>query len=195
MLRMAYYTLLLMLLLPNQSTASDKANLNVNVLAKPAPSGAGRYVWGLHAFHISKTDMVFKPAEKSMQITMHIFIDDLEEALEKQGKSKLFIGTERESPEANNLIVNYLQRNFSIQLNNKQVAYTWVGKEPTKDKQALWVYLEIKNIREVRNISVENRVLTEVFADQKNIVQVNIPSKKQGYFLLSKSKTMDSASF
>ena len=57
------------------------------------------------------------------------------------------------------------------------------------------VYLEIKNIREVRNISVENRVLTEVFADQKNIVQVNIPSKKQGYFLLSKSKTMDSASF
>ncbi len=149
----------------------------------------------LHAFHISKTDMVFQPAEKSMQITMHIFIDDLEEALEKQGKSKLFIGTERESKEANGLITNYLQSNFSIQLNGKKTPYTWVGKETSKDKQALWVYLEIKNIREVRNISVENRVLTEVFADQKNIVQVNIPSKKQGYFLLSKSKTMDSASF
>ncbi len=149
----------------------------------------------LHAFHISKTDMVFQPVEKSMQITMHIFIDDLEEALEKQGKSQLFIGTERENKEANILIINYLQNNFSIQLNNKKVAYTWVGKETTKDKQAMWVYLEIKNIREVRNILVENRVLTEVFADQKNIVQVNIPSKKQGYFLLSKSKTMDSTSF
>ena len=29
-------------------------------------------VLSLHAFHISKTDMVFKPAEKSVQITMHI---------------------------------------------------------------------------------------------------------------------------
>lgn len=148
-----------------------------------------------HAFHISKTDMVFQPTEKSMQITMHIFIDDLESALEKQGLSKLFIGTEREKQEVNSLIFNYLQNSFAVQLNGKKTAYTWVGKETTKDKQALWIYLEIKNIREVRNISVENRVLTEVFADQKNIVQVNIPSKKQGYFLLSKSKTMDSASF
>ena len=154
-------------------------------------STAGRY----HAFHISKTDMVFQPTEKSMQITMHIFIDDLETALEKQGKSKLFIGSERERQEANELIINYLQNNFVIQLNGKKTPYIWVGKETTKDKQALWVYLEIKNIREVRNISVENRVLTEVFSDQKNIVQVNIPSKKQGYFLLSKSKTMDSATF
>ncbi len=149
----------------------------------------------LHAFHISKTDMVFKPAEKSVQITMHIFIDDLESALDNQGASKLFIGTEREKQEANNLIYNYLQNNFSIQLNGKKVNCEWVGKEATQDKQALWVYLEIKNIREVRNISVDNRVLTEVFSDQKNIVQVNIPSKKQGYFLLSKNKTFDSVTF
>lgn len=152
-------------------------------------------VLSLHAFHISKTDMVFKPAEKSVQITMHIFIDDLESALENQGSSKLFIGTEREKQEANNLVFNYLQNNFSIQLNGKKVNCEWVGKETTQDKQALWIYLEIKNIREVRNISVDNRVLTEVFADQKNIVQVNIPSKKQGYFLLSKNKTFDSATF
>ena len=149
----------------------------------------------MHAFHISKTDMVFKPTEKSLQITMHIFIDDLELALEKQGQSKLFVGTEREKKEVNSLINNYLQNNFSIQLNGKKMTCEWIGKETTSDKQALWVYLEIKNIREVRNISVENRVLTELFADQKNIVQVNIPSKKQGYFLLTKSKTSDSATF
>lgn len=149
----------------------------------------------MHAFHISKTDMVFKPTEKSLQITMHIFIDDLELALEKQGQSKLFVGTEREKKEVNNLINNYLQSNFSIQINGKKITFEWLGKETTSDKQALWIYLEIKNIREVRNISVENRVLTEVFADQKNIVQVNIPSKKQGYFLLTKSKTSDTASF
>ena len=175
-------------------TSPIAANWNWATTNTYTPSKAESYV-ALHAFHISKTDMVFQPAEKSMQITMHIFIDDLEVALEKQGKSKLFVGTERESQEANNLIINYLKNNFNVHINNKQTPYTWVGKETTKDKQALWLYLEIKNIREVRNISVENRVLTEVFTDQKNIVQVNIPTKKQGYFLLSKNKTMDSASF
>jgi DNA polymerase III alpha subunit len=151
--------------------------------------------WRYHAFHISKTDMSFNPTDKTMQVTMHIFIDDLEKAFEKQGQAKLFVGTELEKKEVNNLIFNYLQNNFNIQLNGKKMPYTWVGKETTKDKQALWLYLEIKNIREVRNISVENKVLTELFSDQKNIVQVNIPSKKQGYFLLNKSKTSDSASF
>jgi hypothetical protein len=149
----------------------------------------------LHAFHISKTEMTFQPAQKSVQVTMHIFIDDLEKGLEKQGQSKLFVGTEREQKDVNTLIFNYLQKNLSIQLNGKKVNYEWVGKETTKDRQALWVYLEIKNIRAVRNISVENRVLTEIFDDQKNIVQINIPLKKQGYFLLNKSKPMDSATF
>ena len=149
----------------------------------------------LHAFHISKTDMTFKPAEKMLQLTMHLFIDDLEIALEKQGNKKLFVGTEREISNTNDLIFKYLQSNFKLKLNTKDAAYQWVGKEATSDKQALWVYLEIKNLKDLRNIFVENKVMTEVFNDQKNIVQVNVPSKKQGYFLLDRNKTSDSASF
>ena len=149
----------------------------------------------LHAFHISKTDMTFKAQEKALQITMHLFIDDLELALEKQGNKKLFAGTEREAPTANDLIFKYLQSHFSLKLNTKDAAYQWIGKEVTSDKQALWVYLEVKNVKELRNIFVENKVMTDVFNDQKNIVQINVPSKKQGYFLLDRSKTSDSASF
>lgn len=149
----------------------------------------------LHAFHLSKTDMTFKPKDKSMQITLHIFIDDLELGLEKQGHKKLFVGTERELQQVNDLILKYLQNNFNVKVNNKQIAYTWVGKETTFDKQALWVYLEMKNVKAVQNMMVENKILTEVFDDQKNIVQINIPSKKQGYFLLDKTKVRDTASF
>jgi hypothetical protein len=167
----------------------------ISVGFKSVVSDAPCTAWRYHAFHISKTDISFNPTGKSVQLTMHIFIDDFEKALDKQGTSKLFIGSELEKKEVNDLIVKYLQNNFTIQINGKKMPYTWVGKETTKDKQALWLYLEIKNIREVRNISVENKVLTELFADQKNIVQVNIPSKKQGYFLLTKSKISDSATF
>jgi hypothetical protein len=148
-----------------------------------------------HAFHISKTDMTFKPQEKTLQMTLHIFIDDLELGLDKLGHKKLFIGTEREVKSSNDLIFKYLQNNFSLKINNKDAPYAWVGKEVTSDKQAIWVYMEVKSIKDIKNITVENKVLTEIFNDQKNIVQVNIPSKKQGYFLLDKTKSRDSASF
>ena len=87
----------------------------------------------VHAFHISKTDMIFQPAEKTVQITMHVFIDDLEKGLEKQGASKLFVGTEREQKDVNALVMNYLQQHFSIQLNDKKTLYTWVIKEFRKN--------------------------------------------------------------
>ncbi len=148
-----------------------------------------------HAFHISKTDMVFNPKEKTVQITMHIFIDDLEIALEKQGIKGLAIGTNKEKKEANDLIFKYLQNHFLLKMNNKDAAYQMLGKEPATDKQALWIYLEVKNIKELKNIFVENKVLTDVFSDQKNIVQINAPSKKQGYFLFDKNKTSDTAQF
>ena len=148
-----------------------------------------------HAFHISKTDLAFKPKEKSVEITMHVFIDDLETALEKQGNSKLFVGSEKEKPEAKSLIVNYLQQNFKIQINGKKVNYAFVGTEPTTDKQAIWMYLEIKNVRDIKNITVENSVLTELHSDQKNIVQINVPTKKQGYFTLDRNQPSDTARF
>jgi hypothetical protein len=148
-----------------------------------------------HAYHISKTDMVFKPNEKSLQITMHIFIDDLEMALEKQGHAKLFVGTEREKEGVNALITSYLQKNLLIQANDKKVNYKWIGKEPAADRQALWVYLEVSNLKALKKIQVENKVLTEVYADQKNIVQITVPTKKQGYFMLTQTKTVDVASF
>jgi hypothetical protein len=126
---------------------------------------------------------------------MHIFIDDLEKSLEKQGVSKIYIGTEKEKQEANSLIIKYLQSNFSVKLNNKALAYDFLGKETSNDKQAIWVYLEAKNVKDVKQIFVENKILTEIFSDQKNIVQINVPSKKQGYFLLDKNKPSEMASF
>jgi hypothetical protein len=149
----------------------------------------------MHQFHISKTDVTFKPTEKTLQITMHIFIDDLEKSLEKQGISKIYIGTEKEKQEANSLIIKYLQSNFSIKLNNKPIAYDFLGKETSNDKQAIWVYLEAKNVKDIKQIFIENKIITETYSDQKNIVQINVPSKKQGYFLLDKNKPSEMASF
>ncbi len=148
-----------------------------------------------HAFHLTKTDIVFQPKEKTLQITMHLFIDDLELALEKQGKTSLLVGTEKEKMGVNELIINYLQQNFNLTVNGKKMPIAFVGKETTTDRQALWIYLEVKNLKNIKALTVENKVLTEVHADQKNMVQVIVPTKKAQSFVLEKGKTTESAKF
>lgn len=148
-----------------------------------------------HAFHLSKTDIVFQPKEKTLQITMHLFIDDLEMALEKQGKTSLMVGTEKEKSGVNELINNYLQQNFTLTVNGKKTPVAFLGKETTSDRQALWLYFEVQNLKNVNALTVENKTLTEVHADQKNMVQVIVPTKKAQSFVLEKGKTTESAKF
>jgi hypothetical protein len=148
-----------------------------------------------HAFHLSKTDMVYQPKEKTLQITMHVFIDDLEIALEKQGHKSLLIGTEKEKSGVNELITKYLQQGFNLTINGKKADFSFVGKETTTDRQALWIYLEVKNLKNIKSLTVENKVLTEVHPDQKNMVQIMVPSKKANSFVLEKSKTTGTAKF
>jgi hypothetical protein len=118
-----------------------------------------------------------------------LFIDDLEIALEKQGHTSLLVGTEKEKLSANELIVTYLKQNFNLTINNKKAVASFVGKETTADRQALWIYLEVRDVKDIKTLTVENKALTEVHADQKNMVQIMIPSKKANSFVLEKNKS------
>lgn len=149
----------------------------------------------MHEFHVSKCQIEFNLKEKALEISMHLFIDDLEEALRNEGAGKLFIGTEKESDQAENYLLQYLNDHFQLKVNDQLVEYDFVGKETSEDLQAIWCYLEITNIEAVKSIVVENSLLMEVFADQKNIIHILMPNKKQGYFMLEKGKSSDKASF
>ncbi len=147
-----------------------------------------------HAFHLSKCDIEYSVGQKSLQVTLHVFIDDLEAALRKQGRDHLFVGSEREVPSANGFIAAYLQEKLIISVNQKKQKAIFLGKETTKDLSAVWIYLEIKDVSEIRDIFVEDKLLTEVFDDQKNIVQIKASGKKGGYFILDKNKTSETTS-
>lgn len=148
-----------------------------------------------HEFHLSKCQIDFNQEEQALQISFHMFIDDLEEALRNQGADKLYIGTEKESKHAEQHLFKYLQKCFKLSVNGKALDYIFIGKEPSEDLQAIWCYLEITGIEKVESILVENTVITEIYDDQKNIVHIKMPNKKQGYLILEKGKSSDKVSF
>jgi len=149
-----------------------------------------------HEFHISKCEIAYNEADQAIQISMHIFIDDLEEALAAKGFNKLAIGMDEEIPEAEQYIADYLAEQFEISINDKSSSYSFLGKELSEDLQAIWCYLEIENITNVEQLKVRNQILTQTFEDQKNIISIRSSTNgRKGYFLFDGTTFEDTVSF
>ena len=150
---------------------------------------------GYHDFHISKCLVEYNEAERALQISLHLFIDDLEEALRRQGADKLFICTEKEADDAEGHIQRYLEQNFIIEANGAEIAFDFLGKEISDDLAAVWCFLEITGIEKLKELKITNKLLTEVFDDQTNIVSIIGPGGKKGVLLLKKGEEAESVSF
>jgi hypothetical protein len=142
-----------------------------------------------HIFHISKSEMRYNEHANSFEISTHIFLDDLEKALMRQTAEKLNIGNKNELPAANQYIKNYIQQHFQVRINDKDIPYHLIGKEISADYAAVWCYMEIKNLPSIQKIAVKNTILTDVYADQKNLINLTLPNGKTGYLILTKYKS------
>lgn len=142
-----------------------------------------------HAFHVSRCEIRHNTKAQSLEVTMHIFIDDLEAALKKQGHDKLFLCTEKESSNADAVLLRYLQQQFRLDINGKPAAFTYIGKEMSDDMIAAWCYLEIPKVKTVKSLLVRNKILLDVYSDQKNIIQIIVPGHRDGYAVLETSHT------
>lgn len=148
-----------------------------------------------HPFHVSKCQIEYRQETESIQITLHLFLDDLEEALKRHGSGNLYLFTEKESPAADNRIREYLLQQFQIKVDQERQSLEWVGKEQTKDLVGVWCYLEIQSVKQVNSLTVRNVVLTELFEDQQNIIMISMPQKKAGYLILHKNHPEETVNF
>ena len=130
-----------------------------------------------------------------MQISLHLFIDDLEEALRLQGTDDLFICTAKEAEGAEAAIYRYLQEKFKLEVNQKPVDLEWIGKEMTDDLSGVWCYLLVEDIEQVDQIDLAYTVLMEMYGDQKNVLEVLLPNRPKGYFIFSKNNRSEQFTF
>lgn len=148
-----------------------------------------------HEIHISKCQIAFNESEEALQISFHIFIDDLEAALRNQGADKLFLTTEREAATADTHLAAYLREKFVLKVNEQAVDYEFIGKEPSEDLQAVWCYLEITGVNSLQQLNVSSSVLMDVHHDQKNIIMVERSGKPSEFLLLTRNQPSGSLQF
>jgi hypothetical protein len=148
-----------------------------------------------HDFHASKCLLEFSERHRSLQATVHIFIDDLEEALRRQGVDQLFICTEKEAKDAEAHIARYLARHLQVKVNGKPANFEFIGKEIADEYLGMWCYLEAAPIERPERLEITNTILLEVFDDQRNIVSIRGPNNRKGALLLKKGRVSADLAF
>lgn len=146
-------------------------------------------LFSAHEFHLSLTEIRHNSESKSIEISIKLFTDDLLVALEQAGAPKMELGTENEPPEANEYIESYLKRHFKLMVNGKPTEFTYLGKEAELD--ATWCFVEVKDVRKVQAIEVQNTLLLEAFDDQTNMVNLNINGRKKSGLARKGSKNLE----
>lgn len=135
----------------------------------------------VHKFYVSTYQVNYVSQKKMMQITSRIFIDDLNEALEKKYKKRAYVGTNRQTEADIDLMKKYIAEKCIIKINGEQKSFTYLSNE--LEANVLVCYFSIKNISKLNTLSIENSALMELNGDQQNVIQANIDGDKKSLLL------------
>jgi len=141
-----------------------------------------------HKFYVSITEIRLNDENNTIEISMRIFPDDLDRAISQIQGVNPQIATELEHEDADKWIEDYVLQRFSLQLNGIKIKCSFLGKEQESD--AVWCYFEGKFTGSPKELTVTQKILTDSFEDQVNIVQFYHNDFNKG-IMLDKSKTTE----
>lgn len=139
----------------------------------------------LHKYYVSITQIEFVEEQQSVQIISRIFIDDFESVLRKRYDENITLDRGDDETQIDDYIKKYLLTKIEISINNKEVIPNFIGKK--YDDGIMHCYLEIENIKSISTFQIKNKVLFDMFEDQKNVIRTNINNKNKTVVLTAQN--------
>lgn len=134
----------------------------------------------LHDVHISLTELEIDTSEGVAQLSVHIFLDDLEASLSDSVDLQLF--TAHEVTTADVYILAYLRKHINLSCLDDSLGWQLIGREMSDDMQAAYFYMEA-SIQSQAECLFEQSVLFDLFDDQQSICKISIDDRKQHVLL------------
>ena len=134
-----------------------------------------------HKFYVSITKIEYVKEKSSLQIITKIFIEDIEDALQKRYDPSISLDTKKETETADEDLKNYILQKITIKVNGKPVTLDYIGKEYETDMVV--AYVEVKGVKELNTIEIENKVLMDLFPEQQNIIHLKTPKSRRSLIL------------
>lgn len=137
-----------------------------------------------HKFYLSVSKVNYSEEDKALQMVSRVFIDDLELAINQRYGIVLALDTEAEQKTlAQQTISRYLSRMLQLRVNNELIESRFIGYTYEADQILLLVEFKGITFSPPTNMEFQNRLLTDVFDEQQNLVHFTLPSFKKSVVL------------
>ena len=134
-----------------------------------------------HKYYLSLTQIEYNKDQKSLEVIINVFMDDIELAINKEYDVDLRLTTKQELEDVDTYFERYLQKNLSFLVNNKLVKYNFIGKEYEGD--LVYFYIESAVKDNPLSLKVINTILIANFEQQQNVIKFKNGSKRQSKIL------------
>lgn len=128
-----------------------------------------------HSLHQSIAEAEYNPKTQKLEISLTIFIDDLELALIRQSERLMSID-KTPSSDFDAQIQAYLAKTFVVtEVTGKSAKLDWIGREiesAKTDDPTVTLYFEAPLIACPSGITIQHSVLCDLFKDQTNLLHL-----------------------
>ena len=142
-------------------------------------------VFLVHPLYLSVTNMDIDRQKGSIEMSIRIFTDDLETILHNKYNIDGWIGTPSEHRDGRRLLSEYVNERFSVVVNNGE-KIGLITDSMTIVEDCMWFYMKGVAKQAIRRIEIDNRLLTDFFSKQTNMVIAGIIGGEVKYYKLDR---------
>lgn len=136
----------------------------------------------VHKYYVSITQIEYVEDKQSVQIISRIFVDDIEKLVRQRYDKNITLNDGQDEVIIDGYVKKYLSEKIYISINGTPSILKFIGKE--YDDDIMRCYLEIENVASIKSFEIQNKVLFDIFEEQKNIVRNNINGKNKTFVLI-----------
>ncbi len=135
-----------------------------------------------HPVYVSFTNMDIDAQKRDISLSVKVFTDDLETVLHNKYGVDGWIGTSKEHPNCRRLIGEYVGERFAITVNRNEKLSLAVDSMVIHE-DALWVHMKTHASQIIRYVEIDNRLLTDFFYTQTNLIIISTGREEKPYKL------------
>jgi hypothetical protein len=130
-----------------------------------------------HPFYVSVTEINHSQKTKTVQVSVRVFFDDFESALDKRYKTNINILKPKDRKQVDKLISDYIKSHLEIKANAKLLTLEYLGYQIEED--AAWCYFETEKVESIEKLDIQNSILFEQHDSQINMIHATIKGKRK----------------
>jgi hypothetical protein len=135
----------------------------------------------LHPFYVSVIDINHNTKEETVELSIRIFTQDLEETLQKHSAAKIDMVHPANKAVLDKQINDYIKQKLQLKMNGQTVTMQYVGYEI--QLESVWIYFEVPKIKQLKKLDVNCTILYDFQNIQSNIFHVKANGTEKSYKL------------